>query len=295
METKIEKKYPYLGKVTKTEGNLVNSFDTASAWKDANTAFNWLNFEYPLYHSHVDWEILIVLNDCIEQTINGVTSTLSVGAACLIGPKDRHSLNYPNGKKNAFQGVSLLVRDEYLKQFFALYSPTLYDRLLSTPQAIVFSLPISFLEVLTDRLLSIQNIYGSEKEFAKEQCNLIFQSVLLQCLMQHKPMDTIPDELAMLIRSLNNPNLSPSEVKGLIAQMPYSYVHLTRLFKKYTNCTITQYVNNVKLEHAKDLLSTTKMTTLQIAQEIHFESLSYFIHLFKKHFGTTPSQYRHKQ
>ena len=74
--------------------------------------------------------------------------------------------------------------------------------------------------------------------------------------------------------------------------MPYSYPQLTRIFKKYMHCTITQYVNKTKLQYAKELLANTDMSLTEITNELHFESTSHFHSLFKKHFNVTPAEYR---
>jgi AraC family cel operon transcriptional repressor len=292
METTIKKNYPYIGKLSETEGYAVCSFAHSSPWKNANTSFYWMNFEYPMYHKHTDWEILIVLNDKMIQPINGTDTVLSAGTACLIGPNDVHSLLYPNRKKNQFQGLTFLAQDEYIKNLSALFSPHLYNRLRLETQARMFSLSPSFLEDLTNRCLQIQGTNNQSSPQSEEECNILFQSLLIQFLRQNQATTSIPNTLALFIKSLNNPQLSVSDIKELQSQLPYSYSNLTRLFKKYTNQTITQYVNNIKLQHAKELLSTTNMTTLMITNALGFESVSHFNHLFKKYFNTTPTQYR---
>ncbi len=292
METTIKKNYPYLETVTETEGYSVRSFLEASPWKNANTAFYWMNFEYPLYHGHTDWEILIILDDRMIQRINGREIVLSAGSACLLGPNDLHSLVYPDRKKNQFQGLTFLAQDAYMKSLLALFSPLLYDRISSNLQARMFSLSPSFLERLTNTCLEIQGTNNQSTPHAEEQCNILFHSLVMQFLRQTQSTTSIPNELALFIKTLNNPQLSASDVKELQAQLPYSYSNLTRLFKKYTNQTITQYINNIKLQHAKELLATTNMTTLMITNTLGFESVSHFNHLFKKQFNTTPTQYR---
>lgn len=294
MDKKIKKKYPYLGKISETEGHIVSTFQHSSPWKTANTAFYWMNFEYPLYHRHTDWEFQIILNDCLVHYINGQKTMLYTGTACLVGPRDQHALLYPNRKKNQFQGLSLIARDEYVKKVLDLYSPTLYERVLNAPQARIFTLHPSYLEELTNTCLEIQSVNNQSTPYAEEQCNVGFQFLLLQFLMQWQSTSSPPNELANFIRSLNNPQLSHEEVKALQSALPYSYSQLTRLFKKHTNCTITQYINNVKLQYAKELLGTTNMTMLMITNELHFESISHFNHLFKKQFNVTPMQYRRK-
>ena len=179
-----------------------------------------------------------------------------------------------------------------MKSSLALLSPTLYDRLRKESQAYMFTLSAAFLERLTNTCLEIQGRNNQSTPHAEEQCNILFHSLLMQFLRQNQSSSSIPNELALFIKSLNNPQLSAADIKELQSKLPYSYSNLTRLFKKYTNQTITQYVNNVKLQHAKDLLSTTNMTTLMITNALGFESVSHFNHLFKKHFNTTPTQYR---
>ncbi len=292
MDTNIKKKYPYVGKVSETEGRKISNFEHSSPWKDAQTAFYWENFEYPLYHGHQHWEIQIILNDQIEHYLNGMKITLSSGSAILVGPNDNHAIYYPKRQKNQFQGVCFISKSDYFKNLCAQISPTIYTRIFDISQGRTFSLSPSFIAELTNSLLEIQNVYALDKEQAKERCNILFYSVFSQFLMQNQLTKSIPSELAAFIKNLNNPKLSSEELKALQMQLPYSYCNLTRLIKKHTGCTITQYVNNVKLQYAKELLRTTQMTTLMIAQEIHFESLSHFNHLFKKQFQMTPTEFR---
>lgn len=292
MDTNIKKKYPYVGNVTETEGIKISNFEHTSPWKNAQTAFYWENFEYPLYHGHTHWEMQIVLNDQMEQYVNGVKITLSSGSAILVGPNDKHAIYYPKRQKNQFQGLCFITKSEYFQSLCEQISPTLYARIAEISQGRTFSLSPSFISDLTNSLLEIQNVYAVDKEQAKERCNILFHSVFSQFLMQNQLTKSIPSELAAFIKNLNNPKLSSEELKTLQEQLPYSYSNLTRLIKKHTGCTITQYVNNVKLQYAKELLRTTQMTTLMIAQEIHFESLSHFNHLFKKHFQLTPTEFR---
>jgi mannose-6-phosphate isomerase-like protein (cupin superfamily) len=114
-----QKKYSPRGKLTKK--CKLATFDAATPWKDANIAFNWINFEYPLIHKHTDWEILLVLQGQILHTINESSKLLTPGIGCLIGPNDNHAIFYPNKKKNDFQGISIIIRDSYLRTFLQLY------------------------------------------------------------------------------------------------------------------------------------------------------------------------------
>ena len=291
---KIEKIYPNLGVITETEGPAYGSFEHSSPWKSAMTAFYWTNFEYPLYHKHTDWEITIVLKDCIVQKVNDTEKMMTVGSASLIGPRDAHAFFYPDRVKNQYQGLTLICRDKYMRDLLSMYSPTLYDDIMRDPQPLYFNLSRNSLEKYTDMLLSIQTYENENTPETELQCNMVFSGVILKFLEQYQSGSDMPTVLKPFIQKLNNPMITQEQIKAEQEKLPYSYPQLTRIFKKYTRCTITQYVNRAKLQYAKELLSMTDMSISEITNELNFESPSYFHNLFKKHFNETPSKYRNR-
>jgi AraC-like DNA-binding protein len=68
--------------------------------------------------------------------------------------------------------------------------------------------------------------------------------------------------------------------------------HYIRLFRKQTGFTPNVYITNKKMERAELLLLSTDIPIKQIASDLGYEDLSYFIRLFKKYANTTPLQYR---
>ena len=68
--------------------------------------------------------------------------------------------------------------------------------------------------------------------------------------------------------------------------------YLSSLFKRETNCTITDYISQKRIEHARFLLNSTTMQIQNIAMLCGISDLNYFTKLFKKFTGMTPSKYR---
>ncbi|MCJ7935169.1 MAG: AraC family transcriptional regulator [Chryseobacterium sp.] len=66
-----------------------------------------------------------------------------------------------------------------------------------------------------------------------------------------------------------------------------------RYFKKQTNMTFTDFVNNYRINQAKIFLLKDYSVT-EVCFQVGFESLSYFNKLFKQHTGETPSEFRKK-
>jgi AraC-like DNA-binding protein len=66
-----------------------------------------------------------------------------------------------------------------------------------------------------------------------------------------------------------------------------------RYFKKQTNMTFTDFVNNYRINLAKIFLLKDYSVT-EVCFQVGFESLSYFNKLFKQHTGETPTEFRKK-
>ena len=72
----------------------------------------------------------------------------------------------------------------------------------------------------------------------------------------------------------------------------YSPSYLSRLYKKETGDSLTGAINHMRMLHAKSLLENTALPVAEVARQSGFYSTKYFLQLFKKKTGMTPSQYR---
>lgn len=68
--------------------------------------------------------------------------------------------------------------------------------------------------------------------------------------------------------------------------------HLCRLFKKSFKLRPMEYLTQVRLAHAKDMLTYSDKTISEISDETGFQDSSYFSVVFKKHENMTPGEYR---
>ncbi|MFF2177352.1 AraC family transcriptional regulator [Lysinibacillus sp. NPDC058147] len=70
--------------------------------------------------------------------------------------------------------------------------------------------------------------------------------------------------------------------------------YLSSLFKKEVGISISEYIQQQRIDEAKRLLTFTNYPILDIGSLLNFTDQSYFIKVFKKFTGTTPKQYRNK-
>jgi len=68
--------------------------------------------------------------------------------------------------------------------------------------------------------------------------------------------------------------------------------HLSRTFKAHTGVTYGNYVNNKRLDRAKFMLEHSDLPVLKIADMLGFRPLNYFSRVFKRHTGSTPTEFR---
>ncbi len=85
------------------------------------------------------------------------------------------------------------------------------------------------------------------------------------------------------------------DIRDLAADLGYSYTYLAHVFKEKTGMTIGDYIFSKKIEEAKWLLCTGRISVSQIAARLQYHSVQSFSNSFKKAVGVSPAEYRAKQ
>jgi len=67
-----------------------------------------------------------------------------------------------------------------------------------------------------------------------------------------------------------------------------------RLFRKHTGMTLTQYIQNLRVRAACELLLTSTHKISYISEAVGYSNTPFFYDVFKKHIGISPREYRNK-
>lgn len=81
-------------------------------------------------------------------------------------------------------------------------------------------------------------------------------------------------------------------LKKIASELSVNASYLSTLFKRETGCTLTEYVNRKRVEHAIFLLNTTNLQIQDIAESCGILDVNYFTKIFKKYTEQTPKEYR---
>lgn len=71
-----------------------------------------------------------------------------------------------------------------------------------------------------------------------------------------------------------------------------STYYISRMFKRETGKNFVDYLNDIRIEKAKELLKDVSLKNYEVAEKVGIPDAHYFSRLFKKHVGLTPTEFR---
>ncbi len=107
-----------------------------------------------------------------------------------------------------------------------------------------------------------------------------------------------PDEKILLkaIEIVNENIGDPAlNVEMLAKEIGISRVHLHRKMKALTNQSTRDFIRNIRLQQAANILSTKHMNISEVAYTVGFSNVAHFSNAFKELFGESPSAYMEAQ
>ncbi|MFB9277053.1 helix-turn-helix domain-containing protein [Cohnella cellulosilytica] len=84
----------------------------------------------------------------------------------------------------------------------------------------------------------------------------------------------------------------PLDMERLASLAGFSVSHFALLFKRYTGCSPSEYLNTLRINRAKELLIAGELELKRIAPEAACKDEWYFSRKFKKKTGLSPTRYR---
>jgi AraC-like DNA-binding protein len=101
------------------------------------------------------------------------------------------------------------------------------------------------------------------------------------------------DQLMARIMKCVNENLSDPDfnVEKLTEEVGISRAQLHRKMKEITGISTGEFIRNLRLEQAAQLIKKGDINVTQVAYAVGFNNQAHFSTVFKRHFGMTPTEY----
>jgi TolB-like protein/AraC-like DNA-binding protein/Tfp pilus assembly protein PilF len=87
--------------------------------------------------------------------------------------------------------------------------------------------------------------------------------------------------------NLSNEKFGVSELANEVAM---SRSNLLRKIKKLTNLSVSQFIRQIRLQHAMEMLKQESLSISEISYQVGFSSVSYFIKCFRDFYGFSPGE-----
>ena len=252
-------------------------------------------FDYPV-HYHSDYEINLVMDTYGTRTVGDSEEEFNTLDLIMIGPNIPHAwkgevvegnhvvtiqfsdklLNFPILGKRLFSSIKqLLIESQHGISFSEQIQLLMKDKILKLTKMQGFHTVLEFFSILyelsiADRRILVSNQYDTKDTVRTSKSRRIA-----------KVCEYIDKNIEEPIRL--------GDVAQLVSMSESAFSHF---FKKKTNCTFIDYVTNLRIARACQLLSETTYTVAEICYTCGFNTLSNFIRIFKKKKGSTPQEYR---
>jgi len=246
-------------------------------------------------HTHDFYEFFLILEGKAIHCINDEKHTLEQGALVFIRPGDVHYYEPVPGTD--FQFINLSFYKETIYALFSYLGEGFAKQdLLDLKTAPKVNLTINEIENIKIRLEYLNLIPNFTKSIIRTQGRAIIAEIFSMYFLNYKEynLGKLPDLMNNLCSDMKKKQNFTLGLPALLSLSGRTHEHLCRLFKKHLGITPTEYINDLRLNYAENLLLNSDIEIIQVCYNSGFNNLSYFYKLFKKRFNTTPYDYRKK-
>jgi AraC family cel operon transcriptional repressor len=245
-------------------------------------------------HTHDFYEIFVVVRGSAVHFVNQEKQILTEGSMVLIRPDDIH---YYEKYENAdCQFINLAFSKEVFQNLISyINNPMFTRRLLAQGSSPVLPLYGEDFEHVR-RKLELCSIIPIEDNDKKKAYLKFLVSELLSLYLIHGDhrVKNMPEWLEDLINEIKKKENFILGLSCLHEKANLNTDYLSRAFKKYTGKTPTEYINDLRLNYAANMIAHSDTDITQIIFESGFNNVSHFYHLFRKKYSISPVKFRNQ-
>lgn len=244
-------------------------------------------------HYHDFYEIFLIAKGTIAHHINDETVVLSAGSLVFVRPDDAHYFSKHEEQNCELLNIAFLQKTCHAVWEFLDDEASQRDILTPHLPPMVL-VPQQELKPLVRQLENWGHFLYRDKRQSRLAlrgmlANLLSEHFLTQRIIAH---ETTPYWLQTVCFQMQDREHIIEGRDALLRLAHRTPEYVGRSFKQYLGITPSQFINNLRLDYAVDLLLHTDQTPTEICFEVGFGNLSHFYHLFKERWHCSPNQYR---
>ena len=246
-------------------------------------------------HNHDFFEIFLITQGEAIHKINDRQEIIEEGDLVFIRPDDIH--NYEKSDEKNCELINLAFPSSTILKLFEYFGEGFNsDKLIDTEYPPRIKLSKIEKEILISRLEKLNTLRRANKKKIKTELRILLADIFSRYFtyQESSANKIIPSWLVKLKSEMNRKENFVLGINKMYELCKRTPEHLSRSFKKHFNESPTDYITNLRLNYAANLLSNSDKDITNIAMESGFENLSHFYHLFRKKFNTSPKEFRLK-
>lgn len=241
-------------------------------------------------HDHDFFEVFLIESGRTKHWINGVSQMLEPGQLAFMRPGDVHA--FKAHRKTGCQIINVMFRPETAAHLAARYQSTIggrfFDAQSDLPEMHTLG-PARFARAVNVslQLQTAQRNLACIEEFLLVLTNRVAHAT-------SGVTKTAPKWFSEACSAAQSSDVFRRGAKGFIAAAGRSQEHVCRTTKSVLGITPTEFINQIRIEHAAHLLRSDEASIDDIIESCGFENTGYFYRLFRRHYDTTPRAFRHR-
>ena len=255
----------------------------------------------PSFHSHPELELVFVIEGYGKRIIGNKIEPFESGDMVFIGSNVPHLWLSDPAFYEENSGLRSKVIVSYFnpKTFLQIFESIkefegIREMIKQSSKGIrIFG---ETRNIIAKKLIALSNINGFEKvEGLLQIMHLISVSTEKEFIVNNEPDhydDLYPDRLVNVIKFVKenlHEQISLRQVADIACMTEQSF---SRFFKKRTKKSFMQFLNDLRIAQACQLLIQSNKPVSDIANLCGYNSSSHFCKVFKDHIGVSPFQYR---
>lgn len=257
------------------------------------------NTEEKNYHSHDFIELAIIMKGSSLFCINGINYTVSTGDLILLNPGTLHKsvpVITPNSTccLECYMGFAEIEYRDCIKNTLPLFhgqnqilhmndklKHDVFQLCLAVHKEIKSALPGRYFMIKSYLIQMLCLLYREQQTAPKPGRGYVFQSTNKEYIVNE------------IIRYMEEHYREKISLEQIAENMYLSTFYISKLFKSETGDTPINYLIQLRLEKAKEILDThPEQSIQQISASVGYDDAYHFSKLFKKHYGISPLYYR---
>ena len=232
-------------------------------------------------HYHNSYEMFIIINGSTTMLVNDKLIPLNKNDIVFLKPNVLHKNN--GGALHERYAVHFTMN--YLNTYFTDTSINSITQIFDKDKLTVTSSAFASIHELLNKMMRNERytyLYIAEiMSIAENPKNTVTKQINHDNSMVNSILEYIHRNYAAI-----------SGLDDIARDMHISKQYMCQLFKKHTLVTVSDYLNNVRINSACEMLRKGDMNVTETAMQCGYNSPMYFCRIFKKIVHMTPNEYR---